>query len=129
MTEYEVQANDFLKKAGAKMTISRIGEVWGFPFDHDLMWHYKYQVTLSRNGQQYRFQFYDSHQNWLNNQRPTRYDVLACVEKYEVPDSLRDFAYEYGYDFETERDYKYVKKSMRPAKSSMTGCLSCLVKS
>lgn len=84
MSEYEVKANEFLKKAGAKITISRIGEIKGFPFDqHDTMWHYKYQVALTRLKKQYRFTFYDSHNNWLHNKRPSRYDILACVEKYD----------------------------------------------
>ena len=64
MSEYEIQAIEFLKKSDAHMTISRVGEVCGFPFDqYDSLWHYKYQVTLTRNGKQYRFTFYDSHYN------------------------------------------------------------------
>ena len=39
MSEYEMQANAFLKKAETKMSISRTGEVKGFPFDaHDTLW-------------------------------------------------------------------------------------------
>ena len=38
MSEYEMQANAFLKKAETKMSISRTGEVKGFPFDaHDTL--------------------------------------------------------------------------------------------
>ena len=110
MTEYEVQANEFLKKAGARMTISRMGEAQGFPFDkHDKNWHYKYQVTLTRNRMQYRFMFYDSHMNWIKNNRPSRYDVLACVEKY-CPDYFEAFVSEYGYDIDEPGDYKRVRK-------------------
>ena len=111
MSEYEAQANEFLSKSGTKMTISRIGEVEGFPFDDkDSMWHDKYQVTLSRDGKQYRFQFYGSFYDWQHNKRPSRYDVLACVEKYEVPDKLEDFAAEFGYDLESSKDYKRVNR-------------------
>lgn len=111
MTEYEVQANEFLKKAETKMTISRTGEIKGFPFDnHDFLWHYKYQVTLTRHHKQYRFTFYDSHNNWLNNRRPSRYDVLACVEKYEIPYGVKSFAEEYGYEINNDRDHIRVKK-------------------
>lgn len=99
MSEYEIKALDFLKKAEAKMTISRTGEVEGFPFDrHDTLWHYKYQITLTRNKKQYRFTFYDSFNNWRQNKRPTRYDVLACVEKYD-PGDFEYFASEYGYEY------------------------------
>ena len=111
MTEYEIQANEFLKKAETKMSISRTGEVQGFPFDeHDKLWHYKYQVTLTRHKKQYRFTFYDSFYNWQNNKRPSRYDVLACVEKYEVPYYVEEFAREYGYDIDEPADYKRVKR-------------------
>ena len=112
MIEYNIQANEFLKKAGAKMTISRVGEIKGFPFDgHDTLWHYKYQITLTRNKKQYRFMFYDSHHNWQYNKRPTRYDVLACVEKYD-PGCIEQFISEYGYDYDMDNgsDYKRVKK-------------------
>lgn len=118
MTEYEVQANEFLKHSGTKMTISRQGEVKGFPFDmHDSLWHYKYQVTLTRCKKQYRFQFYDSNYNWQNNKRPSRYDVLACVEKYEVPYDVQDFAQEYGYDIDDQQEYKRVKKIHQACKN------------
>ena len=110
MSEYEIQANEFLKKAETKMTISRTGEIHGFPFDpHDTLWHYKYQITLTRHHKQYRFTFYDSHHNWLNNKRPSRYDVLACVEKYD-PDTFDSFVSEYGYKIEGNGDYKRVRK-------------------
>lgn len=98
MTEYEAKANEFLRKAGARMTISRIGEVEGFPFDeNDNLWHDKYQITISRNKKQYRFIFYGSFMDWKQNKRPSRYDVLACVEKYD-PGCFEWFIQEYGYD-------------------------------
>ena len=110
MSEYEIQALDFLKKAETKMTISRTGEVQGFPFGNDALWHYKYQVTLTRQGKQYRFMFYDSFAHWRDNKRPSRYDVLASVEKYELPGSLKEFAAEYGYEFDEDESYKRLKK-------------------
>ena len=73
MSEYDIQAADFLKKSGTKMTISRIGEVHGFPGDpDDSMWRYKYQVVITRNRIQHRFTFYDSHDNWKQNKRAGR---------------------------------------------------------
>ena len=111
MSEYEIQAIEFLKKAETKMHISRAGEVKGFPFDkHDTLWHYKYLITLSRKGKQYRFTFYDSFNNWKQNKRPTRYDVLASVEKYEHPDNVEDFAFEFGCSIDEPEQYKLVKK-------------------
>lgn len=115
MTEYEAQALNFLKKAETQCHISRMGEVEGFPFDdRDRLWHYKYLVTLTRHKKQYRFTFYDSFANWQENKRPTKYDVLACVEKYEVPENVEDFAAEYGYDIVD--DYKRVSKIHKKCK-------------
>ena len=110
MSEYEVQALDFLKKAEAQLHISRSGEVKGFPFDqHDTLWHQKYLITLTRKRKQYRFTFYDSHNNWLNNKRPSKYDVLASVEKYE-PYDFENFVSEFGYEIYDEADEKRVRK-------------------
>lgn len=110
MSEYEVQANEFLRMADTKMTISRVGEVKGFPFDKgDKLWHYKYQVTLSRNHKQYRFTFYDSFANLSQNKRPSRYDVLASVEKYD-PVDFDWFCSEFGYECEDPQDEKLARK-------------------
>ena len=111
MSDYEMQAVEFLKKAGAQMTISRTDEVHGFPFDkNDTLWHYKYQITLTRQRKQYRFTFYDCFNNWLNNKRPTRYDVLASVEKYAPPAGVENFAREYGYEIDTPEELRRIKK-------------------
>ena len=112
MYDYEMQALEFLKKAETKMTISRIGEVRGFPGGHDDMWHYKYQVTFSRKGKQYRTVFYDSFENWRTNKRLSRYSVLACVEKYD-PGTLDDFISEFGY---SRDDMRQVKKTYEACK-------------
>ena len=110
MSEYEVQALNFLAKAEAHMTISRSGEVKGFPFDeHDRLWHYKYLICLTRNHKQYRFTFYDCHNNWKYNKRPTKYDVLSCVEKYD-PGDFDWFIREYGYEIESPQDEKRAMK-------------------
>ena len=109
MTEYDMQAVEFLKKTGTKMTISRTGEVKGFPFDYDRLWHYRYQITMTRCRRQYRFTFYDSFHNWQENKRPSRYDVLACVQKYPVPDTVEDFAAEFGYHIDDPKERKRVK--------------------
>ena len=111
MSEYEVQAIEFLKKAETKMHISRAGEVKGFPFNQsDTLWHYKYLITLTRKGKQYRFPFYDSNYNWKHNKRPSCYEVLACVEKYDQPDDLEEFAREFCYPMDTVHEMKLVKK-------------------
>ena len=112
MTEYEMQANEFLKKTETKMSISRSGEVLGFPGDEGdrRIWRYKYQIVMTRHKKQYRFTFYDSHEHWKRNERPSRYSVLACLEKYPVAETTEEFASEFGYSLYTEQDYKRVEK-------------------
>ena len=110
MSEYDIQAAEFLKKANARMTISRTGEV-EYPWESGLrMWHYKYQVTLTRDKKQYRFTFYDSFHNWQNNKRPTRYSVLASIEKYPAPETVEEFAAEFGYKIESDQERRKVER-------------------
>lgn len=113
MTEYEKSAKDFLKKCGVSSRIRLIGSVKGFPFDEkDRYWHNKYRVTLTRGsaGKTYSFLFYDSARNYSTGERPTRYDVLACLEKYEVENDVWDFAREFGYDIHDKESYNRVCK-------------------
>ena len=125
MTEYDVRATEFLAKTGTKMTISRTGECKGFPGESDVLWRYKYQVTLSRKGEQYRFTFYDSHENWRLSKRPSRYSVLASLEMYPVPDNVEDFAYEFGYNLEIE-DGRKRAENIRQACEKQYERLLCL---
>ena len=111
MTDYEKNARDFLKKCGVSCRIRKVGEVKGFPFDdHDTHYHNKYRVTLTKgaDGKTYNFMFYDSANNYWKGERPTRYDVLACLEKYEVEADVWDFAREFGYEIHDKESYNRV---------------------
>lgn len=111
MTEYEKQARDFLKASGARMEIRFQTTVKGFPFDnHDNNLHDCYLIKLYRGGKSYSFKFYASAADYLNNRRPSVYDVLACVEKYETPRDVWEFADEYGYQIDSRESYKRVER-------------------
>ena len=106
MTAYEQQAKDFLELSETTMRIIRIGEVVGFPFDKkDNNKHYKYQIILKRKGKMYDFPFYDSFSNFLKDKRPTPYDVLSCIEKYEHYGDVFEFADEFGYPLGSKEDF------------------------
>lgn len=106
MSEYTKQAADFLKKAGARMTISYAETVTGFPFSKgDHHEHNKYIVRINRAGKSYSFPFYDSAVNTWSGKRPTAYDVLACVQSYN-PGDFWDFVDEYGYEVHGREDYE-----------------------
>lgn len=114
MSNYELQAKRFLHKAGARMSITYAETVTGFPFDErDSNNHNKYIVRIDRGGKSYRFPFYDSAVNTWHDKRPTAYDVLACVEKYEPEADVWDFADEYGYTIDSRAEYRRVERIWR----------------
>lgn len=138
MSEYTKQAEDFCKKYGVKMTISHVTEK-GYVYRR-LTTEWKrstmtngwlYRVRIDRNGKSWSFNFSDSIHNYLNNKRPTKYDVLACIEKYEpYYQDVWDFAREFGYDInsretyqKTERIYKAVKKEYSNVVRMFDDCL------
>ena len=111
MNEYEKQARDFLKNCGAKMTISAAGIVQGFPFDTtDKNNHNKYIVKIRRGGKSYQFPFYDSAYNTQRGERPTAYDVLACIEKCAPYGDVWDFAAEFGYEIDSRAEFQRVSR-------------------
>lgn len=113
-SEYTKQAKTFLRKAHARMSITYAGTVNGFPFDErDSNNHNKYIVRIDRDGKSYRFPFYDSAFNTWHGKRPTAYDVLACVEKYEPEADVWDFADEFGYDIDSRAEYRRVERIWR----------------
>lgn len=111
VNEYEQSAKDFLNRANAKMKICRCGVVDHFPGDDTATgYRYKYNVRIDRNGKSYSFPFYDSVNNYRKNERPTAYDILACVEKYEIYGDIWDFASGYGYEIHDKKTYSKVNR-------------------
>lgn len=135
MTDYEKQARDFLKNSGAKITICYKDTIHGFPFDkNDNNWHDKYTVTIRRNGKSYSFPFYNSAYATQRNERPTPYDVLACIEKYEPDGDVWDFANEYGYEIydrktfdNVNRIYKACSEQARKINRLFSDCMDELI--
>lgn len=118
MNEYEKEAIEFLNKYNAKMTIEQLEVVDRFPTDDQATGNrYKYRITIKRDGKSYSFPFYDSINNYLNNERPNAYDILACVEKYEVCGDVWDFAREYGYIIDSRSSYNKVQRIYNACKT------------
>lgn len=103
--DYNKQAKDFLEKANAKIRITFIGQqvndLWGDGVSRNC-----YRVVIKTNLGQYTFKFWDSIYNMKNNIKPTEYDVLACLEKYDIG-TFQDFCYDFGYD-EYEKSSKKI---------------------
>lgn len=109
MNNYEKRANVFLRKANAKMAISHISEdgVWK---RSPMTGGYLYRVRIDRNGKSWTFKFSDCSANYQTSNRPSKYDVLACIEKYEPYGDVWDFAMEFGYEINDRDSYKATEK-------------------
>jgi hypothetical protein len=107
MNNYNKAAADFAKKHGIKLTIGTPDYGLHFPGDKDE--RYIFPCTLSRNGKKYSFKFGQSIAEGLT--APTMYDILACIQKYEVGD-FDEFCSEYGYfPIESSAAFKAAQKT------------------
>ena len=103
ITEYDMQANNFLAVTGTTLEITRneVVKKWGWD-------RWKYSCKLRRGNKTYTFPFFDSVENYRKNKRPSKYDILAYLDTYDYISDIRDFSLEFGYDIydkETERTY------------------------
>ena len=96
MSEYVKQAKDFLAKANATMQITPLG------LDRNKKWNDKefrntYRVTIVTPKGSMWVKFWDSIHNKMHGLKPNEYDVLACLQKYDVG-TYENFLSEFGYD-------------------------------
>lgn len=107
-SEYEIQANSFSKKHDIRLKINSVK--YGRHFEDDKDSRYIFNCTLSMVNRQYTFNFGQSIS--AGNTQPTMYDVLTCLQKYDIG-TFEDFCSEFGYDEDSrkaERIYKAVCK-------------------
>lgn len=108
MSEYTKAANIFAKKHGVKLEV--MGSEYKKYFPEDKQARTVFSLRLTRNKKRYTFTFGQSIQ--AGGEEPTMYDVLACLNKYDVG-SFEDFCGEFGYSEDSrtaERTYKAVCK-------------------
>ena len=107
MNEYDKQAEDFLKKTGTTFNvIAYKGRNPMHKDDKDMM--DKWLVEFVRGDEEWDFPFYMGLGH--NGAKPSAYDVLACIQKYEV-DSFEEFCAEFGYDMYDNNYMGYNKRS------------------
>ncbi len=105
MADYEKQANDFLNKHGITFQAIFKGDKCP-PWDDDKHIHGdRYLCKFKRDGKRFSLSFWNSKHDQLNGNKPTAYDVLACLEKYE-PEDFKNWAEGYGYDTDSRKVYK-----------------------
>ena len=106
---YQKQAQDLADKLGIKLKV--LGEPQykkHFTNDKEHRWVFKMQLSRGRQG--YTFNFGQSIAEGATE--PTMYDVLACLQKYDVG-SFEEFCSEFGYDAwekDSKRTYNAVCK-------------------
>ena len=108
ITEYDMQADNFLTVTDTTLEITRdeIVEKWGW-------YRWKYSCKLRRGHKTYTFSFFDSVKNFEEDRRPSKYDVLACLDTYDYIRRLEDFASEFGYDIEDKETKRTYNACMR----------------
>ena len=112
ITEYDMQANNFLALTGATLEIARdeVVKKWGW-------YRWKYSCKLEREGKTYLFPFFDSVANYEKDKEPSKYDILACLDTYDYISDIEDFAFEFGYDIEDRETEKIYNACMRQSKN------------
>lgn len=104
MSEYTKMANEFAKKHGVKLQILEMEYKKHFADDDDC--RYVFKCKLSRGKKSYTFDFGQSIA--AGGEEPSMYDVLSCLQKYEVG-SFEDFCGNFGYDEDSRKAEKIYK--------------------
>lgn len=116
INEYDEQAREFLSRNGLRLTIGKAGivEKWGDE-------RFAYTCRLYNGRKSYGFTFYDSVQNFKNNEEPSEYDILACLSGYDVG-TFDEFCNEYGvFPINSSNDYKEAQESYKACKREYAG--------
>ena len=111
MSEYDLQANNFLKATGTKMTVTYIGAKMHFEDDKvNKVYRDCYRVTLTANDQRMQFTFGNSINATNKHEKPSFYDILSCLQ-VDYSMDFEDFCNNYGYsgDSSARKIYKAVQ--------------------
>lgn len=107
-TNYEQQAIAFLNDTNTSLTIKY--KAYGSHFTGETEKRHIFRCRLKNDLGSYNFDFGQSIA--AGKEQPTAYDILACLQKYDVG-SLEDFCGDFGYNTDSrtaERVYKAVCK-------------------
>lgn len=115
MLNYEAMAKEFCEKTGTEVIINykeKKLNPWNETNYRKNWVHDIYRVTIKRNGKKYSFDFTQSKNGTDNGEKPTAYDILTCLQKYEVG-TFEDFCNEFGYELYNEEYTGYNRKSQK----------------
>ena len=124
MNEYVKQAKDFLENCNATMTITYLCEDTN-KFWRDNIYRNVYRASIKTPLGIMSVKFWDSAYNTKNDIKPTEYDILACLQKYELG-SFEDFASEFGYDVDADNKWevKEIYKAARREYEKVKRCFT-----
>ena len=111
MSEYTKRAEEFCERNHVKMDFRFKGCLSDERFWGDSRPRNTYEVFIEREGKMMSITFHDSLHNTEKGIKPTAYDVLSCLTKYEVEDDVWDFAQEFGFDIHDKESYKAVSET------------------
>lgn len=111
---YEVLANDngYYNKGtyaiadGIGLRMKVLSSEYSTTYFNDNVGRYVFKIRLIKGGKQYTFNFGQSIAEDSNE--PTLYDVLTCLQKYDVG-TFEDFCSDYGYDTDSRTAFKTYK--------------------
>lgn len=123
MNEYVKQAKDFLTSCNSTMKIIQIGceqnKNW-----NDNGWHNTYRATIKTPMGSMWVKFWDSVYNTERGIEPNEYDILACLEKYDVG-TIDDFVSEFGYEVNEWSDVKRIQNIYNAVKRQYKSLCRC----
>ena len=105
-SEYDQQAENFLSKTKTEFKAKFIKN--GLHFIDDKQPRDIYKITLKRGDREFKFNFGQSISDSEKGIKPRAYEVLACLQKYEVG-SFADFCGEFGYNEDSRKAEKIYK--------------------
>lgn len=83
---------------------------FGKHFEGDKTNRHIFKVTLKKDGKQFTFKFGQSIN--ARSEEPNLYDVLSCLQKYEVG-TFNDFCENFGYDEDSRASKKIYKAVLK----------------
>lgn len=111
--DYNKEMKKILNNAGISVNIVYIAK--SFPNWDEGNLHNQYKIILERGKQQMQFDYWDSLYNTKENKKPSTYDVIACLEWYEIYD-FEDFCQNFGYDTDSMKAFNIYTECQKQQK-------------
>lgn len=111
MYDYTEQAEEFLKKNNVKIDMTlkdkAINRIW-----NDNVLRNRYTVKIITELGTYKFNFWDSQYNTMNNIKPSVYIILADLQKYD-PEDFETFCMNCGFEVYDDNYDGYNHRAMK----------------